>query len=95
MNDKSIIRTHENCYFKSANTSNRCMILRDEYACQPLSCKWHRTKQEYLESLYKASCNYEKATGLRDYHVRFVPMYIRSDFLEYKAKRERQKNGES
>ena len=70
MNDKPIIRTHDNCFFKTDATANKCGVLIDEYDCQPLVCKWHRTKEEYLESLFKAACNYEKATGYKDYHVR-------------------------
>lgn len=92
MNDKPIIRTHDNCYFKTDATENKCGVLIDEYECQPLVCKWHRTKEEYLESLFKAACNYEKATGYKDYHVRFVPAVLRNDFIEYKAKRIRQMN---
>ena len=87
MNDKPITRTAENCYFKTTATENKCSILIDEYECQPLVCKWHRTKEEYLEALYKAACNYERATGLKDYHIRFVPMVLRNDFVEFKAKR--------
>ena len=93
MNDKPIIRTHDNCFFKTDATVNKCGILIEEYECQPLVCKWHRTKEEYLESLFKAACNYEKATGYKDYHVRFVPMMLRDDFIEYQAKRIRQMNG--
>ncbi len=90
MNEKPIKRTAENCYFKTYATNNKCSILIDEYECQPLVCKWHRTKEEYLESLYKASCNYEKATGSKDYQVKFVPMVLRDDFIEYRKKRERE-----
>ena len=93
MMDKPIERTAENCYFRTVATVNKCSILIDEYACQPLVCKWHRTKEEYLESLYHAACNYERATGYKDYHIRFVPMIIRDDFVEYQAKRIRQANG--
>jgi hypothetical protein len=93
MNDKPIIRTHDNCFFKTDATANKCGILIEDYECQPLVCKWHRTKEEYLESLFKAACNYEKLTGYKDYHVRFVPMMIRNDFIEYQAKRIRQING--
>ena len=90
MNEKPIIRTWNNCYFHSKATNNNCGILIDEYSCQPLVCKWHRTKEEYLESLFKAACNYEKATGSRDYQVKFVPMILRDDFIEYRKKRERE-----
>lgn len=93
MNEKPIVRTEENCYFRTYATENKCSIIIDEYTCQPLVCKWHRTKEEMLESFYKAACNYEKATGYKDYSVRFVPMVIRNDFIEYQAKRIRQTNG--
>lgn len=86
MEGKPVIRTWSNCYFRSKVTDNNCSILRDEYVCQPTLCKWHRTKEEYIYSLYKAACNYEKATGKNDYHVKFVPMVLRNDFLEYKDK---------
>ena len=92
MNDKLIIRTRENCYFRTEANKNKCSILIDEYECQPLVCKWHRTKEEYLESLYRAACNYERATGYKDYHVRFVPMAIRGDFIKYQASRTKQDN---
>ncbi len=86
-------RTADNCYFKCQDYKNGCRAVRDEYPCCPTTCKWHRTKEEMLESLYKAACTYEKATGYSDYHVRFVPMSLRSDFVEYQAKRKREKNG--
>lgn len=88
-------RTAKNCYFACDNKPNKCSILRDEYTCMPKTCKWHRTKEEYLESLYKASCTYEKTTGRDDYGVRFVPMSLHKDFADYKAKRKREQYGES
>lgn len=93
MKEEPLIRTKENCFYATTANVNGCSILIDELTCQPTVCKWHRTKEEYLESLFKAACNYEKATGYKDYQTRFVPMSLRNDFIEYQAKRIRQING--
>lgn len=93
MTDKLIIRTADNCYFRTNANANKCSILIDECECNPILCKWHRTKKEYLESLYKAAKNYEKATGYKDYHIRFVPAMLREDFIKYQAERDRNENG--
>jgi hypothetical protein len=93
MIDTPIIRTRENCFYRTESTPNGCSIVIDEYSCQPVICKWHRTKEEMLESLYKAACNYEKATGYKDYQTRFVPMSLRDDFIEYQAKRIKESYG--
>lgn len=88
--DDFIIRTAENCYFSCDNNRNRCSIVRDEYPCVAQTCKWHRTKEEMLESLYKAALNYEHATGRDDYALRFCPMVLREAFIEFKANRKRE-----
>ena len=91
--NETIERTVQNCYFANEKSRNGCSLVRDEYACVPKICKWHRTRQEMLESLYKASKNYEKATGLDDYAVRFCPMVLRNDLIELRAKRKREEYG--
>lgn len=88
--DGIINRTAENCYFRDENKRNKCDIVRDEYPCCPKTCKWHRTQQEMLESLYKAATTYERATGRDDYVVKFCPAILRAPFIEFKAKRKRE-----
>lgn len=88
-----INRTAENCFFSCNNKRNKCNLVRDEYPCVPKTCKWHRTKEEYLESLFKACKNYERNTGRDDYVVKFCPMVLRSAFIEYRAKRNLEEYG--
>lgn len=88
--DGVINRTAQNCYYRDENKRNKCDLVRDEYPCCPKTCKWHRTKEELLESLYKAAVNYERATGRDDYVVKFCPAVLRAPFIEFKAKRRRE-----
>lgn len=92
MNDV-INRTEKNCYYHCNDRPNGCNLVRDEYPCAPKTCKWHRTQEELLESLYKASMNYERATGKDDYVVRFCPMVLRTALIELRAKRKREEYG--
>lgn len=88
--DGIINRTAYNCYFRDENKRNKCDLVRDEYPCCPKTCKWHRTKEEMLESLYKAAMTYERATGRDDYVVKYCPAVLRAPFIELKAKRKRE-----
>ena len=88
-----IDRTAHNCYYHCNDRANKCNLVRDEYPCAPKTCKWHRTKEELIESLYKASKNYERATGKDDYVVRFCPMVLRAELIEIRAKRKREEYG--
>lgn len=39
---------------------NKCLLLRDEYRCEPDKCEWYLTHEKRIESYIKAVKAYEK-----------------------------------
>lgn len=81
------------CIFKNRKRVNGCAILNDDVVCNPETCTWKKTDEEYFASLEKAMRIYIKKTGMHDYIDKCVlGVGVQERFKSYLRQKARAEN---